>query len=73
MDGMFFALKIKGGGSMTQQRKWFYGIFGALFVLILLFYGLILIFTYRGTPEESVQYFEFTQNIVHSRKRRKVG
>ena len=30
-------------------------------------------FTYRGTPEESVQYFEFTQNIVHSRKRRKVG
>ena len=45
---------------------------GALFALTLLFYGLILIFTYRGTPEESVQYFEFTQNIVHSRKRRKV-
>jgi len=36
---------------MTRQRKWFYGIFGALFALILLFYGLILIFTYRGTPE----------------------
>ena len=58
---------------MTRQRKWFYGIFWALFALILLFYGLILMFTYRGTPEESVQYFEFTQNIVHSRKRRKVG
>ena len=36
---------------MTRQRKWFYGIFGVLFALILLFYGLILIFTYRGTPE----------------------
>ena len=36
---------------MTRQRKWFYGIFGALFALILLFYGLILVFTYRGTPE----------------------
>ena len=36
---------------MTRQRKWFYGIFGALFALILLFYGLILMFTYRGTPE----------------------
>ena len=57
---------------MTRQRKWFYGIFGVLFALTLLFYGLILIFTYRGTPEEIVQYFEFTQNIVHSRKRRKV-
>ena len=57
---------------MSRQRKWFYGIFGALFALTLLFYGLILIFTYRGTPEESVQYFELTQNIVHSRKRRKV-
>lgn len=34
---------------MTRQRKWFYGIFGALFALTLLFYGLILIFTYRGT------------------------
>ena len=64
---------MRGVVSMTRQRKWFYGIFGALFALTLLFYGLILIFTYRGTPEESVQYFEFTQNIVHSRKRRKVG
>ena len=36
---------------MTRQRKWFYGIFGALFALILLFYGFILMFTYRGTPE----------------------
>ena len=36
---------------MTRQRKWFYGIFGALFALILLFYGLIIMFTYRGTPE----------------------
>ncbi len=36
---------------MTRQRKWFYGIFGALFALILLFYGLIFMFTYRGTPE----------------------
>ena len=53
---------MKGVESMTRQRKWFYGIFGALFALTLLFYGLILIFTYRGTPEES----------VHSRKRRKV-
>ena len=34
---------------MSRQRKWFYGIFGALFALILLFYGLILMFTYRGT------------------------
>ena len=64
---------MKGVVNMSRQRKWFYGIFGALFALILLFYGLILMFTYRGTPEESVQYFEFTQNIVHSRKRRKVG
>ena len=63
---------MKGVVNMSRQRKWFYGIFGALFALTLLFYGLILIFTYRGTPEESVQYFEFTQNIVHSRKRRKV-
>ena len=63
---------MRGVVNMSRQRKWFYGIFGALFALILLFYGLILIFTYRGTPEESVQYFEFTQNIVHSRKRRKV-
>ncbi|WP_314078343.1 alpha/beta hydrolase, partial [uncultured Granulicatella sp.] len=39
---------------MTRQRKWFYGIFGALFALTLLFYGLILIFTYRGTPEENL-------------------
>ena len=39
---------------MTRQRKWFYGIFGALFALILLFYGLILMFTYRGTPEENL-------------------
>ena len=61
---------MKGVVNMSRQRKWFYGIFGALFALILLFYGLILMFTYRGTPEESVQYFEFTQNIVHSRKRR---
>ena len=36
---------------MTRQRKWFYGIFGVLFALILLFYGLILMFTYHGTPE----------------------
>lgn len=64
---------MKGVVNMSRQRKWFYGIFGALFALTLLFYGLILIFTYRGTPEESVQCFEFTQNIVHSRKRRKVG
>ena len=36
---------------MTRQRKWFYGIFGVLFALILLFYGFIIMFTYRGTPE----------------------
>ena len=40
---------MKGVVNMSRQRKWFYGIFGALFALILLFYGLILIFTYRGT------------------------
>ena len=51
MDGMFFGLKMKGVESMSRQRKWFYGVFGVLFSLILLFYGLILIFTYRGTPE----------------------
>lgn len=42
---------MKGVVNMSRQRKWFYGIFGALFALILLFYGLILMFTYRGTPE----------------------
>ena len=41
---------------MTRQRKWFYGIFGVLFALILLFYGLILMFTYRGTPEAMEQW-----------------
>ena len=49
--GCFFMKQTKGVESMTRQRKWFYGIFGALFALILLFYGLILMFTYRGTPE----------------------
>ena len=45
---------------MTRQRKWFYGIFGALFALILLFYGLILVFTYRGTPEAMEKWDEHT-------------
>lgn len=44
-------LQKKGVESMTRQRKWFYGIFGVLFALILLFYGFIIMFTYRGTPE----------------------
>lgn len=51
MDGMFFTLKMKEVESMTRQRKWFYGVFGVLFVLILLLYGFIIMFTYRGTPE----------------------
>ena len=58
MDGMFFTLKMKEVESMTRQRKLFYGIFGVLFALILLFYGLILIFTYRGTPEAIVKWNE---------------
>ena len=45
---------------MTRQRKWFYGIFGVLFALILLFYGLILVFTYRGTPEAMEKWDEHT-------------
>ena len=60
MDGMFFTLKMKEVESMTRQRKWFYGIFGALFALILLFYELILMFTYRGTPEAIEKWNEYS-------------
>ena len=51
---------MKGVVNMTRQRKWFYGVFGALFALILLFYGLILMFTYRGTPEAMEKWDEHT-------------
>ena len=60
MDGMFFYLTNEGSCKYDSTKK----------MVLWNFWGVICT---DFIILASVQYFEFTQNIVHSRKRRKVG